>query len=221
MPPQNIIGIGLSTKGSNKTYNRLMNYDGNVIKEVTGKWETCPNEDIRYDTVEKAFKELPKCKESAYQKYLQFKLLHHGTAINEKLYIMKLSETNLCQICKIGIETIKHAFLECTSVIKLWRQIENLISLKIGKAVKLTNIDKIFGRHSSDKIINRILLSTKTIIFNNRINGKYHLINDVTRALFRQLGIEEYQTTLSANETQFVEIWGLVYTELYDRYSAG
>ena len=96
-----------------------MKCDGNVKKEVKERWEKCLNEDIMYETVEQAFGELPKCKESAYQKYLQFKLLHHTTAINEKLYIMKLSKTNSCQICKTGIETIEHVFLECTSVIKL------------------------------------------------------------------------------------------------------
>ena len=90
--------IGLTSKGCNKIYNRLMKYDGNIIKEVKDKWEERLNVDIRYETVEQAFMELPKCKESVYQKYLQFKLLHHRTAINEKLYTMKLSETNLCQI---------------------------------------------------------------------------------------------------------------------------
>ena len=86
--------------------------------------------------------------------------------------------------------------------------------------MKLTNIDKIFGRLSSDVIIDRIILSTKTVIFNNRKKGKLHQINDLKRALFRQLRIEEYQATLSANDTQFVEIWGQVYTELYNMYSA-
>ena len=93
-----------------------MKYDGNIIKEVKEKWDERLNVDIRYETVEQAFIELPKCKESAYQKYLQFKLLHHRTAINEKL-----SETNLCQICKTSIETIEHAFLECPSVTSLLR----------------------------------------------------------------------------------------------------
>ena len=212
--------IGLTSKGCNKTYNRLMKYDGNIIKEVKDKWDERLNEDIKYETVEQAFMELPKCKESAYQKYLQFKLLHHRTAINEKLYTMKLSDTNLCQICKTSIETIEHSFLECSSMISLWRQIENWISLKIKKATKLTAIDKIFGRLSSDEIIDRIILCTKTVIFNNRKKGKLHQINDVKRALFRQLRIEEYKATLSTNDTQFVETWDPVYSELYSMYSA-
>ena len=58
------------------------------------------------------------------------------------------------------------------------------------------------------------------VIFNNRKKGKIHQINDVKRALFRQLRIEEYKATLSANDTQFVEIWGPVYLELHSMYSA-
>ena len=69
-------------------------------------------------------KYIPKLEESAYQKYSQCKLLHLQTDTNEKSYVMKISETNVCPICAKEIKTIKNAFPECTSVITLWSQLE-------------------------------------------------------------------------------------------------
>ena len=68
---------------------------------------------ISYKIIEQAFKDIPKLKEGAYQKYIQFKLLHSRTAVNKKLHMMNLIDTNKCQICQGEIETTKHAFLDC------------------------------------------------------------------------------------------------------------
>ena len=120
----------MNGKGCSRTYNNLMTYNGNVIKEVKEKWEHVLNENIEYRIIENAFKDIPKLKESAYQKYMQFKLLHSRTAINKKLYTMNLIGTNKCHICQKEIETIKHAFLECNSVRHLWLQIEKWVKFK-------------------------------------------------------------------------------------------
>ena len=37
---------------------------------------------------------------------------------------MKISDSNICKICTTEIETIKHAFIECTKAKDLWAQIE-------------------------------------------------------------------------------------------------
>ena len=82
--PRIMFEIGINGKGCSKTYNTLMIYNGNIIKEVKEKWEKVLNENIEYRIIENAFKIIPKQKESAYQKYMQFKLLHSRTAVNKK-----------------------------------------------------------------------------------------------------------------------------------------
>ena len=72
------------------------------------------------------------------------------------------------------------------------------------------------GRHRSEDLEEKIILSVKVVIFNNRTNGKQHHINDVKRALFRHLRTEEYQATLSVQENGFNKIWEPVYKESYD-----
>ena len=78
--------IGLSQKGCNRIYNKLMMYDSNIIKEnVKEKWESVLNEDISYGTIENTFKVLPKWEEGAHVKYFQFKRLHNRTITNKNM----------------------------------------------------------------------------------------------------------------------------------------
>ena len=217
--PRILFEVGLAQKGCGRIYNRLMNYNGNIIKEVKEKWETVLNEEINYKTIEKAFIELKKCQGSAYQKYFQFKLLQSRTAIRDKLYIMNLTDTNLCPLCETYIETIKHAFIECDYVNTLWYQIEQWLEIKLKKTIKLSITDKIFGRHDSNEIIDKVILSAKIVIFNNRKECKFHHIRDVKRVLFKQLCIEEYHAMLNLDEHKFMQIWEPVYDEIQSMYN--
>ena len=217
--PRIMFEIGVNSKGCSRTYNNLMTYNGNIIKEVKEKWEQVINEDIEYRIIENAFKNIPKLKESAYQKYMQFKLLHSRTAVNKKLHTMKLIYSNECLICQEATETIKHAFLECSSVRQLWLQIENWVKSKTNRTIKLSNLDKIFGRQNNEFLSENIITCAKMVIFNNRKNGENHNIGDVKKALYKQLRIEEYQSSLIVEEETFLKIWQPVYDELCTNYS--
>ena len=95
-----------------------MSYNITIISNVKEKWEQTLNEEIPFNTIEKALTNLSKMEESAYQKYLQFKLLHSRRITNEKLYTINISDSNLCSICGSNIETIKHAFIDCNSIME-------------------------------------------------------------------------------------------------------
>ena len=68
----------------------------NILKE---KWETILNEELSYDIIENAFKELTNIKVGAYYKYFQLKLLHNRTITNDKLYNMNNSDIRICETC--------------------------------------------------------------------------------------------------------------------------
>ena len=216
--PRILLEIGISEKGCNTTYNKLMTYNGNVIQEVKGKWKNVLNEEIQYATVEKAFIDLTKCKESVYKKYLQFKLSHSRTAINEKLVNMHLSKIKMCPLYEIHTETISHAFLECSHVLALWIQVGRWIKSKTNETIKIPKYRQNL-RKTHIGLVEKIILSAKVVIFNTIKNGKQHHINDVTISLFRQLRTEEYQATLFLHENEFNKIWEPVYKELYESYS--
>ena len=217
--PRLLIETGLSIKGCSNIYNKLMIHNGNILKGVKEKWEIILNEEINYKIIETAFKEIPNLKENAYQKYLQFKLLHTRTATNDILNKMEIIELNKCLLCETVKDDIKHAFLECSKVEKLWQDIEKWIKDRTQTTVKLSFIDQIFGRQNAEELIDKIILSAKVTIFNNRKNGKKHHIEDVKRLLFRQLKVEEYHASLHHKEIQFTEVWGPIYDELYNKYT--
>ena len=85
--PRQLYEIGLAQTGCSGTYRRLMSFDYKIIQNVKQKWEEVLNDEITYLTVEKAFRDISKMKESAYYKYLQFKLLHSRTITNALLVI--------------------------------------------------------------------------------------------------------------------------------------
>ena len=132
---------------------------------------------------------------------------------------MEIKDSNKCPLCYTEMEDMKHAFLECNKVKNLWKDLENWIKDKTQKTVKLSHIDKIFGRQNAEELIDKIIICTKVVVFNNRKNGKIHHIEDVKRLLFRQLKIEEYQADLNQNHLQFTEVWDPVYVELYSKFA--
>ena len=93
--PRQLYEIGLAQTGCSGTYGKLMSFDYKIIQNVKQKWEEVLNDEITYLTVEKAFRDISKMKESAYYKYLQFKLLHSRTITNVKLLMMNISDSDI------------------------------------------------------------------------------------------------------------------------------
>ena len=92
---------------------------------------------------------------------------------------MNISDSNLCKMCMTEIETIKHAFIECKLVKKLWLQVEKWIKENINRFCKISDLEKNFGQRSKEPIIDKIITATKAIIYHNKKTGKKHRINDV------------------------------------------
>ena len=109
--------------------------------------------------------------------------------------------------------------MDCPLVETLWKQIEKWLQNNVEAGIKLDDTDKIFGRNVSEKIINKIILCAKIIIYNNRNTGKLHHVDDVKRSLLYQLRIAEYHAVLNQREKEFYRIWERVYNDLKDIYA--
>ena len=212
--PRILFEIGTSGKGCSKTYNKMMEYNSNLLKDIRNKWELTLNDTLRYDIIENAFKQLTKMKTSAYYKYFQFKFLHSRTVTNEKLYKMGISDTKFCKTCGNVIDTMKHAFLECQSSIDIWVKVEQWLRQKICPSLKLSDIDKIFGYQTKNHVINKIILFTKVTIFNNRKDGKNTRLITIKKLLYNELRMEGYEANLNQNEEHFCATWRILFDEL-------
>ena len=192
-------------------YNKLMNYNTGILIEVKNKWENALNEEIPYNIIEYAFKEISNIDSGTYTKYFQFKLLHSRIITNEKLYTMNISSTNMCKTCLTEIDTLRHMFLECHNTIILWNQVENWAKTVTSNSLKLTDFDKNFGHQQRDKTINKIILITKLVIYKKRISDKPHHILKVKRMLYNDLCVKEYESNLNNTVENFVQVWGKIY----------
>ena len=69
-----------------------------------------------------------------YTRIFQYKILHNILFLNDRLYHLKLSDTQLCSLCKGEKETCQHLFLDCKISKNNWRHLQskicNVISLK-------------------------------------------------------------------------------------------
>ena len=209
--PRILFEIGINKKGCGRVYNKIINYSTGIIKEVKEKWERVLNETFSYNIIEIAFKKISNIKSEVYNKYFQYKLLHNRTTKNEKLFKMKISDTEICSMCQEKQDTIKHAFLECQTTVNLWTQVEQWIRTITSKSVKITYIEKIFGYQTNDEVIDKIILAAKIVIHKNRMSNKPHNLFHIKRMIFNELVTEEYAANIHQTENSFTQIWGNIY----------
>ena len=97
---------GYGIKGTATTYNNLMQYDLLILQTISEKWSKELNEDIPIETIELGFKTLKKSQESAYTRYIQFKVLQSQVMTNKILFQMGLKDSDKCPRCREFAEDI-------------------------------------------------------------------------------------------------------------------
>ena len=58
----------------------------------------------------------------------QFKFLHRIIPTNKSLFKYKLVNSNICDICNMNIDSIKHLFWECPHVQHFWSELKNYLN---------------------------------------------------------------------------------------------
>ena len=209
--PYFLFEIGYNIKGCAKTYSLLMGSNSNIITGVQRKWEERLGEDMPYQTVKNSFRDIRKMKEGPYMKYVQFKMLHGRIITNKKLLDMGISDSSKCPYCDEPEETIEHAFIYCTAIVKFWKDIEHWLRRYIEGTITISNIEKIMGTGNMNNIIEKTITATKGIIYKNRQIGKNYNINEVKSSLRSQMLMEEYQAGLEGNDESFLKTWERIY----------
>ena len=98
----------------------------------------------------------------------QFKINHNIYYTNEKLYMVKMSDTPLCTFCKKETETIVHFFVECDIVKPLWVFLIKILN-KSHSIQTLTTCQKILGMYekiteTGFDIVNHLTITLKYYI---------------------------------------------------------
>ena len=105
-----------------------------------------------------------------YLRYIQFRTLHRRFFTNDILFKMKQKPSTLCDFCQNEEDSNEHMFLRCVVVKQLWREVENWISQVGVVDYVITEEIIILGELKKSHWLNSIVLITKKIIFNAKIN---------------------------------------------------
>ena len=116
----------VSSKGNKNTYFNASNTGNNVLNDLQTKWSEHLNDVIRVGTLSNSFQNAKKSSPSAYQHFIQYKVLHRSVVHNKFLHKMGISRTPNCLFCN-QLETIEHIYTECPNVIQPWQVTENWI----------------------------------------------------------------------------------------------
>ena len=112
----------------NKTTQKINTYEINVNEEQ----------------VVKAFRNINKITDIIKYRDFQYRLLHKAIVCADRLYHMKILQTNLCRLCHMHKESPKHLFFECKYAQNMYKHLND--TYKIPKVswenVILNNINE-------------------------------------------------------------------------------
>ena len=131
-------------------------------------WEIKLNLEANDATWRALFKGSLKIVTDNYLRWFQYKILYNMLDTNDYLFKIKVSDTNLCRLCKEYPETTVHLFVQCPQVISLWNNIVQSIKCRLLIQIDLTNARKILGYEQYDQHfwpLNFLLLISRQYIF--------------------------------------------------------
>ena len=114
-----------------------------------------------------------------YLRYIQFRTLHRRFYTDNILHKMKIKPSPVCGHCREVEDSNEHMLVSCSESQKLWREVENWLSVigLIDYAIDEQTI--ILGELHKSYWINMVILITKKVIFNAKMDGKLPTIFSV------------------------------------------
>ena len=99
---------------------------------------------------------------------LQYQIINRYFPCQEKLYIWKMKESNLCPTCD-KVDTLEHYFVDCTQVITLWRSLKTWCNYILKFKIQFGPLDILLGipnytKQNEIDILNFIILFAKMFI---------------------------------------------------------
>ena len=134
----------------------------------------------------------------------QYKLVMRILTTNTFLKIIGVQENDFCSFCRNEPETLKHLFLTCSYVEKLWNDIADL--LRVSRVGQLSSGVKIFGEKNS-ALINHIITITKYVIYDARRRNARPSIDHFKNLLKQDFETEQYIARKNDELKRFINKW--------------
>ena len=108
----------------------------------------------------------------------QYKILNNILFFNKKLFMFGIVSDPKCSFCKLHDESVSHVYINCKTVINLWKQLKRFVS-PVLEMPDLLPQSAFFGffeiNNDSSLLINHILLIFKLYIYKARKKEKVDL----------------------------------------------
>ena len=158
---------------------------------------------------------LPKtCNQDTWMQMFQYKILHRILATNSKLFLYKIFESPLCSFCNSENESILHLFCECDITTGIWQDIIDWLNSQGFNFEYLNDSQIILGDLRLDAVVNRILLTTKIAIFQNKEKSKPPTLFQVLSMLKSQFKIEKFNAEKTGKRKFFRGFWAPIWRKM-------
>ena len=151
-------------------------------------------------------------------KWLQYRILHRILGVRDLLFRIKVSDINMCRLCKEHSETIVHLFSECTKSHSLWQNVISWIKSSINLNINLTKNMKILGYTEQGPNfwpLNFILTITRQYIFTKAKDLGQLNIYHLQKLIHKRYTEQETLSTLNGKTNPFQEKW-VVWKKIFD-----
>ena len=98
----------------------------------------------------------------------------------------------MCDYCGQAEESLTHLFCECDITTGVWQDLIDWLGKQRVNTEYLTDTQIILGEPKFDPVINRIFVTTKLIIFRNKVEGRTPRLTQVIASLKSQFITERY-----------------------------
>ena len=196
-------------KGVSFIYKQLMGKNEGIIENACEKWSEKITNRIEIFSMRKSFIKI-NLVDDINLRYIQFRTLHRRFYTNNILFKMKIKPSPICEMCNTDEDSNEHMFINCTVAQEIWREVEHWLS-EIGLANYTIDEQKIIlGEYQKSYWINVVLLMTKKVIFNAKLDGKKPRLFSVkygTKIVYKH---EQLKSRLLHKNTQFEQRWGIL-----------
>ena len=165
--------------------------------------------------MEKIFSLPNKCIQSKWLQMFQYKILHRILPTNKKLFQYNIKQSSDCEYCGQAEESLIHLFCECDIASVIWQEVVDWLGKQLIKTEYLTDSPILLGEPSFDPVVNRVLITTKMIIFKNKMEMRAPRLPQVIASLKLQFKTEKSIASNNNKEVSFNGFW----SPLWDKVS--
>ena len=151
-------------------------------------------------------------------RWFQYRLIHRILPTQRYLYLRKLSNDPICNLCNESEQDICHLFFDCPIVLEFWSKLEDLLKDKClhCRNIRISQRLVMFGyleNFVSDTVFDYIILIGKFFLYKCKLNDQIPTIEHFILTLKGRYKIERYVATIREKKEVFNKNW-LLYNDI-------